>query len=288
MICALNSVAAVGFNRYLLLCMTKDIYYRFTRHSSIAISLVVIWVWSFLIVLPPMVGYGEFGYHIKFKTCFFQAYNHESWMYGTIFCCVLGVFPPVIASTFFYGKIMLKLAENRRNLMKHYLPPISKITSSTMFKDKGSGDDLIAAKRVTISDSETSNLSQRSSAKIKKKTKTNALLLRQNNQQRRSALMLITVFAVIVMCWLPISLSFMSDKENKLPSIVYVSFVILAWMNSCVNIFIYCGMNLQFRKAYISVFTACTHRRRKLSTLNSSVSGLGTGQVVDSVTETKS
>ncbi|KAF6016925.1 hypothetical protein EB796_024765 [Bugula neritina] len=147
MICALNSVAAVGFNRYLLLCMTKSIYYKFTRRSSIALSIALIWIWSFCIVIPPMAGYGEFGYHSKFRTCFFKANDEESWMYGTIFCCVLGVFPPVIASTFFYGKILLKLAENKRNLMKHYKP---RIVSNHVAKALQSRREILSAKLMIL------------------------------------------------------------------------------------------------------------------------------------------
>ncbi|XP_067950337.1 G-protein coupled receptor moody-like [Watersipora subatra] len=255
MICALNSVAAVGFNRFLLLCKSKSLYQSFTRRSSIVLSLAFIWLWSFCIVLPPMFGYGEFGYHTKFRTCFFKANDEESWMYGTIFCCVLGVFPPVIASSFFYIKILLKLAENKKNLMRHYnLSSLAKVPTTPKNYQQ------IEVKRVEESSISEDNGSlktksspppQTNSPKKKKtKQKSETLLLRQNSHQRRSAMMLITVFIVIVFCWLPISISFMLDKRNRLPSIVYVMFVILAWMNSCVNIFIYSGMNKQFRRGY--------------------------------------
>ncbi|KAF6016924.1 GPR84 [Bugula neritina] len=93
-------------------------------------------------------------------------------------------------------------------------------------------------------------------------------------------MMLVTVFIVIVVCWLPISLSFMADKKNVLPSIVYVSFVILAWLNSCVNIFIYAGMNTQFRKAYVELIT--TPFVKKVKTITSTASNSGFASSGDS------
>ena len=255
MICSLNSVAAVGFNRYLLLCMNKNIYHMFSKKSSLALTIAVIWIWSFMITLPPMFGYGEFGYHTKFHTCFFKAYDQESWMYGTIFCCVLGVFPPVMASTFFYGKILLKLHRNKQNLQRHF----KKIPLSSIRRSSIDQVDLDSSSSSTNANNSNSCLEREDSCSVdlqpeRKLTKNkSSLLLRQNAQQRRSVLMLLTIFVIIVVCWLPISISFICDRQNRLPSTVYVCFVVLAWMNSCINIFIYAAMNIQFRKGYKSL-----------------------------------
>ena len=287
MICALNSVAGVGLNRFLLLCKSKSIYHKFTRKSSIVLSLAVIWLWSFCIVLPPMFGYGEFGYHSKFRTCFFKANDLESWTYGTVFCCILGVFPPVLVSSFFYIRILLKLSNNRKNLMRHYkLPPLSKVPANL------TANALMQGKKIEVAPTEPTSLTTPNSASNKKKNKkskkSQALLLRQNNHQRRSAMMLVTVFVVIVICWLPISVSFMADRENELPSIAYVLFVILAWVNSCVNIFIYAGMNMQFRKAYKELLMRPFRKPKSTVTLTSgSAAGTSAQLGNDSTTESK-
>lgn len=231
-------------------------------------------------MFPPMVGYGEFGYHYKFRTCFFKANDDESWMYGTIFCCVLGVFPPVMASMFFYCKILLKLAKNRRNLMKHYLPPIAKVVSRLDLDDKPKSAQLLQSKKVEFKN--VTPVRSVPTIKPKKKKSSTALLLRQNSHQKRSAMMLVTVFTVIVICWLPISVSFIADRHNKLPSIAYVMFVILAWCNSCVNIFIYAGMNLQFRRAYKELLTF--RKDREATTLSG---GLGSKGALESISESR-
>ena len=199
-----------------------------------------------------MFGYGEFGYHKKFHTCFFKAYDHESWMYGTIFCCVLGVFPAVMASSFFYGKILLKLHRNERHLQRHYKTPIAAMVQQ-LTVDQADSNSL-----PTRDDKSERHVYEDCSSSVGDKpalnqTNNNALQLRQNAQQRRRVLMLLTIFVIIVICWLPISVSFICDRQNRLPSTVDFCFVVLAWMNSCINIFIYAAMNVQFRKGYKSL-----------------------------------
>lgn len=69
-------------------------------------------------------------------------------------------------------------------------------------------------------------------------------------KQKRAILMLLLIFMIIICCWLPVTINFMIDKDNKFPSIFSVVFVVLAWTNSCVNIFVYGCMNRRFYVAY--------------------------------------
>lgn len=76
----------------------------------------------------------------------------------------------------------------------------------------------------------------------------------QLKKQRAAIRMLLLIFLIIVFCWSPIALNFILDRDNELPSIMYVLFMILAWTNSAVNIFVYAGMNKQFKQAYGHLF----------------------------------
>lgn len=76
------------------------------------------------------------------------------------------------------------------------------------------------------------------------------LKIGQLEKQKRAIRMLLLIFVIIVLCWCPIAINFIVDKNNELPSLIYVLFMILAWSNSSVNIFVYAGMNKQFRSAY--------------------------------------
>lgn len=69
-------------------------------------------------------------------------------------------------------------------------------------------------------------------------------------KQRRVVFMLLLIFVIIVCCWCPIAIIHVLDIHNQYPSIYYVAFTILAWTNSCVNIFIYACMNPRFAVAY--------------------------------------
>lgn len=291
MLCSLTSVTAVAFNRYLVICCSKSTYDKFTKKKAVALSLVIIWIYCFCLVTPPLAGYGTFAYHTKFRTCFFLAYDEESRMYGVIFCCILGVFPPVAASVFFYAKILLKLAQNKRNLEKHFLPPISKvlanmknspsISSNSNLAQTNSSDELIVTKQVAfrgVSVTSEHEMPRQMTPKTERKRRNKAYSIRQNNRHKRTVLMLFIVFLNIVICWSPISIAFIADVESLMPSIVYVSFTILAWSSSCANIFIYATMNLTFRRAYIQLLTRPCNRGKMLtlssgSGLNSSPNG---------------
>lgn len=77
--------------------------------------------------------------------------------------------------------------------------------------------------------------------------------LKMIERQRVIIRMLLVIFVVIVCCWLPLALNFVIDKNGRSPSAIYVLLTIIAWANSCVNVFIYAGMNPQFREAYIDL-----------------------------------
>ena len=284
MLCSLTSVTAEALNRYLVICCSKSTYDKFTKKRAVAASLIVIWLYCFCLVTPPLAGYGTFAYHSKFRTCFFLAYDEESRMYGVIFCCILGVFPPVAASVFFYAKILLKLAQNKRNLEKHFLPPISKVlasmkkapppsstSSESQLAQTNSSDELMPPKTVAfrgVSVTSESDSPPKMTPKTERKSRKKAYSIRQNNRHKRTVLMLFIVFLNIVICWSPISISFIADGQSLMPSIVYVTFTILAWSSSCANIFIYATMNLTFRRAYIQLLTRPC-RRDKMLTLSS-------------------
>lgn len=87
----------------------------------------------------------------------------------------------------------------------------------------------------------------------------------QMQQQKKLVHMLFVVFIVIVVCWCPIAVNFMIDKGGQFPSIAYVSFMILAWSNSAVNIFIYGGMSNKFRNAYKNLFRLMLRQPNSMS-----------------------
>ena len=69
----------------------------------------------------------------------------------------------------------------------------------------------------------------------------------------RIILMLFCIFLIIIFCWCPIAINFIVGEIITVPSIVYVCFTVLAWTNSCVNVFIYAGLNVEFRQAYVNL-----------------------------------
>ena len=92
----------------------------------------------------------------------------------------------------------------------------------------------------------------------------------ENVQQHYKAiLMSFCIFLIIVLCWCPIAINFIIGEFFEVPSLAYVCFTVLAWTNSCVNIFIYAGLNIRFRKAYMFLIlgrrSRHTRQQEKLS-----------------------
>jgi len=55
---------------------------------------------------------------------------------------------------------------------------------------------------------------------------------------------------VFMVCWLPIAVTFTIDYKQKLPGLVYVTLISVAWINSSINVFMYGYTNPTYRHAF--------------------------------------
>ena len=86
----------------------------------------------------------------------------------------------------------------------------------------------------------------------------NEQLKRQRAKQRqhnRRIMGLIAIFTVFMLCWLPIALTFIIDYKQQLPGVVYVTLISVAWVNSCINVFLYAFTNQTYRHAFRCILT---------------------------------
>lgn len=75
---------------------------------------------------------------------------------------------------------------------------------------------------------------------------------REKEDRRLTKLMLI-IFICFVVCFLPLMLVNVCDKDVRYPT-VHVIASILAWFSSVINPFIYAASNRQYRQAYRKLF----------------------------------
>ncbi|XP_076344331.1 protein trapped in endoderm-1-like isoform X2 [Tachypleus tridentatus] len=83
------------------------------------------------------------------------------------------------------------------------------------------------------------------------RSSTNPLFKQTIHQKDESRLnrMIVIIFCSFVVCFLPLMIVNVFDSKYSFPTIHVVASV-LAWMSSCINPFIYVGLNRHYRRAY--------------------------------------
>lgn len=84
--------------------------------------------------------------------------------------------------------------------------------------------------------------------------------------------MVLAIFLSFVMCYLPITVAKIADKNVLYPSLHIIGYLLL-YMSSCVNPIIYVIMNKQYRQAYKTVILCKPGRLLAFTQAGSSVGG---------------
>lgn len=82
---------------------------------------------------------------------------------------------------------------------------------------------------------------------------------RRERDDNRLTKMMLLIFVSFLTCFLPLMLANVLDVGATYPSIDVVA-SILAWLSSVINPFIYAASNVQYRHAYVALFTALRTR----------------------------
>ena len=103
-VASVMALAAVSLNRYFLVVHWRKYRKMFTRRNTVII-LSLVWLFSVLLVIPPLVGWGRYGYHPGKSICFADWSSSISYMLFMIGMCFGGP----IASTLFSLYRILRL-----------------------------------------------------------------------------------------------------------------------------------------------------------------------------------
>ncbi len=96
-------LAAVSFNRYLLICH-RNIYNRIFTEIGIAVYILGVWVFSVLISMPPFLGWSRFSYHSGKSICFADWKASIPYMIFMIAVCFCGPILVTLLSLYFILK----------------------------------------------------------------------------------------------------------------------------------------------------------------------------------------
>ena len=237
------SLAAIAVNRYILLVKGSRLYTKIYTRRNVIISVILLWIIPVALVLPALLGFGSFGYNRLMGTCIFISHDMNTYIYVESILHGVCVGPSIVITVFCYVSIIIhfRRTQNRLKLTmnkKIQTPLTPSKTSSTGVEYRA--EDSCKVEEYELSSSGPSNNNSASQTHAAKRTRAS----------RRIVANLCTVFLVFICCWLPIVSVFTIDYYSTFPSSVYQVFFAIAVSNSCLNVFIYAGMNKVFRKTY--------------------------------------
>lgn len=239
-------LAAIAVNRYILLVKGTQLYTRLYTRRNVIISVIILWTMPGMLILPALLGFGQFGYNRMMGTCIFISHDTTTYIYVQSILHGICVGPCVMITLFCYISIIIRFRQTQKRLERSGNKSAS---SALKNSSSSSGVDYVAHDQTKVDDYELS--SSGPSNNNSSSPMHNSPAAKRNRASRRVVTNLCTVFMVFLFCWLPIVSIFTVDFHSMLPMSVYHLFFLLAVSNSCLNVFIYAGMNRLFRTTYI-------------------------------------
>jgi len=217
-------LAAIAVNRYV--CMMKPAHAYMTVYTwpRVIIDLCIIWLLSCITIIPGLVGFGGFGYNDLLGVCSITDEPESKMMILLIFVFPITL-PSVIVVLYCYIRIL------------HHFYMSSR---------------LIHTHRVMVQPTSTNRITPR-------QVNGSCRLLNNTNRSAKEITViknLCTVFMAVIICWMPGNLLyFFHDHGIQAPLWLWRAFAALAISNSCMNVFIYAGMNPSFRRTYMQIIS---------------------------------
>ncbi|XP_045592255.1 protein trapped in endoderm-1 [Procambarus clarkii] len=113
---SLLNMVAITLNRYILIAH-HGLYDRVYRHHYIYLMIAVVWLFSFGMMMPPLLGvWGRLGLDPPSFSCTILKKDGSS---PKKFLFLFGFLLPMIAIVVCYSAIYYKVRESRRNLVAH-------------------------------------------------------------------------------------------------------------------------------------------------------------------------
>lgn len=239
---SMYSLMFVAINRYMAVAHSNFYTDAFTK-KKVAIFIGIIWVWSFMLSIPPAFGWGDYKYHKKMHVCMYDC-NTEYFSYTASFI-VLSIFLPfVVTCGCYFGVFHVFNRSRTRFRTMSNTPQPTTITASTNGKSE---TDL-------------------------KRRKSRSSTKREDNE-RRLVVTLFSAVCLFTICWVPYALIILINHDAA--AFFKRTAAWLAFTNSAMNSILYGVLNRNFRKGYIRlwsrIFSCCSCQTLSKGTGDSSV-----------------
>lgn len=235
---SLFSVIAITLNRYILIVHPKVYPLVYTKRNM-AIMISLIWFFSILFLLPPLLGvWGKLGYDPDVGTCTILTEDGKSpkmIIYIIAFGLPSIVFPICYIRIYFVVRKASKKTRRRDD----------RIVSSTI--------SFSSRKRLF---SKSYRHSEMRESYVRHRTKNELRVLR----------VMLVVFIFFIVCYFPVSFVKIFHKENKL-HIFNVLGYLGVYFSNIVNPIIYIVMSREYRTAYKDLFCRSVAKSKTKMTL---------------------
>ncbi|KAH8345139.1 hypothetical protein KR059_006788, partial [Drosophila kikkawai] len=269
---SLLCIAMITINRYVMITH-HGCYARIYKSHWIAVMIAACWLFSYGMQLPTLLGeWGRFGYDARLQTCSIMTDDHGHSSKTTLFITAFVI--PCLVIIACYAKIFwvvhkseqrLKQHATKQNSIPNNLRPAPLTGSGTVTgsgtgagagASGGGGGGVDNGNRMSTDSSSSYSTDVPETAPSGKQQQTTRIKdqreVRAKRNEWRITKMVLAIFLSFVVCYLPITIVKVADKDVEHPSLHICSYILL-YLSACINPIIYVIMNKQYRKAYKTV-----------------------------------
>ncbi|BFG02367.1 G-protein coupled receptor moody [Drosophila madeirensis] len=268
---SLLCIAMITINRYVMITH-HSLYNRIYKRHWIAIMIAACWLFSYGMQLPTLLGaWGRFGYDARLQTCSIMSDRHGHSSKTTLFITAFVI--PCLVIIACYAKIFwvvhkseqrLKRHATKQNSIPNNLRPLAAAAATANSLPSGDGanaSQVPGAAGCRVSSDSSSSYSTDvpetapgggGAAKQQPTRVKDQREVRAKRNEWRITKMVLAIFLSFVICYLPITIVKVADKDVEHPSLHIFSYIML-YLSACINPIIYVIMNKQYRKAYKTV-----------------------------------
>ncbi len=110
------NLGIIGFNRYILICHSFQIYSRIFTVKNVQISIIGMWIYVLVDLSPPFFGFGSYGFNPFFGGCSFSGESSLTYYFILSMLDLTLIFPSLILTLIFYIAVFVKFHHTRRTL----------------------------------------------------------------------------------------------------------------------------------------------------------------------------
>ncbi|XP_053950124.1 G-protein coupled receptor moody [Anastrepha ludens] len=249
---SLLCIAMITINRYVMIAHHGS-YGKIYRKHWIAVMIIFCWAFSYGMQLPTLLGvWGKFDYDERLETCSIMSDNHGHSSKTTLFITAFLIPGMVIIACYtkiFWvvrqSELRLKKHANQQNSIPNNLRPTQTPTGTVVESEQNRMSSNFASDSSFSTDTKQDIMQKPSRIKDQRE-------MRAKRNEWRITKMVLAIFLSFVICYLPITIAKVADKDVEHPNFHIFSYIML-YLSACVNPIIYVIMNKQYRKAYKTV-----------------------------------